>query len=326
VATSNENTTYRRRIAEILEIGHSKDLTSRVIDVAIVVLIFLNVIAIALESVPSLHASYHQEFAIFEIISVILFSFEYAMRIWSAIELSDVDTNRPVVNRIRYMLRPLVLIDLLSILPFYLSFFVTLDLRFLRVLRLLRIFKLTRYSSAMSTMLGVLKEEASALSAAAFILFILLVLASSGIYLLEHDVQPEVFGSIPSAMWWSMITLTTVGYGDVVPITPIGKLFGAFIALIGVGMVALPTGILASGFANAFRRRRVSFEQQIDFALEDGELTADEYKTLQKIQSELGISVQDAEHIFKLSLQRFKFQQRECPNCGHDLSPEQEQC
>ena len=166
-------------------------------------------------------------------------------------------------------------------------------------------------------MLEVLREEASALGASAFILFILLVLASSGIYLIEHDAQPEAFGSIPSSMWWSIVTLTTVGYGDVVPLTVGGKLFGALIALIGVGMVALPTGILASGFANAFRRRRASFEQEIDFALEDGELSEQERKSLDKIKAELGISKEDAEHIFRLASQRFSHEPPICPKCGH---------
>lgn len=171
-------------------------------------------------------------------------------------------------------------------------------------------------------MLEVLREEASALSAAAFILFVLLVLASSGIYLLEQDIQPEVFGSIPSAMWWAMVTLTTVGYGDVVPITVAGKLFGAAITIIGVGMVALPTGILASGFANTFRRRRVSYEQKLEFALEDGKLSADELKELRKISAELNLPDQDVEHILKLSLQRLRFYRHKCPECGHISEPQ----
>jgi len=314
-------TTIRQRTAEILETGHSKDPVSRLIDITLVILISLNVIAIALESVSSLLVHFQDEFFLFEAFSVTIFTIEYLARIWSAIELKSVDKKRPVVGRLKYMLSPLVLIDLLSILPFYLSIFFALDLRFLRVLRLLRIFKLTRYSGAMTTMLSVLHEEMSALSAAAFILFILLVLASSGIYLIEHDVQPEAFGSIPAAMWWSMVTLTTVGYGDVTPITPLGKFFGALVSLIGVGVVALPTGILASGFANAFRRRRVSYKQEIDFALEDGVLTEDERQTLQRMRAELGLSAEDAEHIFKLSMEQIKHEHQQCPNCGHNLPP-----
>ena len=142
-------------------------------------------------------------------------------------------------------------------------FFMSIDLRFLRVIRLLRIFKLTRYSGAMNLVLSVFKEEASAFFAAFFVLLMLLILASSGIYLLEHEVQPDNFGTIPDAMWWAMATLTTVGYGDVVPITPIGKLFGGFITIIGMGMVALPAGILASGFADQVHRRRTEYTEQI---------------------------------------------------------------
>jgi voltage-gated potassium channel len=284
-------------------------------------LIFLNVISIALDSVPSLLANYEQEFYRFEVFSVSVFTVEYLIRIWSSIELERVDSSRPILGRIKYMLTPLVLIDLVAIIPFYLVFFVSADLRFLRVIRLLRIFKLTRYSGAMATLLEVLREEASALGAAAFILFILLILASSGIYLIEQDVQPLAFGSIPSAMWWSIVTLTTVGYGDVVPITVGGKLFGALIALVGVGMVALPTGIIASGFANAFRRRRVSYEQQLDFALEDGKLTAQERRSLKKMKAELDISEEDAEHIFRLAMQRLKKENpKSCPKCGTEIN------
>ncbi len=306
---------YRKRAAEILDIGRSRDPISRTIDIVLVVLIFLNVIAIVLESVPALLSSFERQFYWFEMFSVSIFTVEYGVRVWSAIELEQVDGSRPVLSRLKYMLTPMLLIDLFAILPFYLTFFVGVDLRFLRVMRLLRIFKLTRYSQAMSTMLEVLKEEASALSAAAFILFILLVLSSSGIYFIEHDVQPEHFGSIPSAMWWAIVTLTTVGYGDVTPITNVGKLFGALIALIGVGMVALPTGILASGFANAFRRRRVSFEQEIDLALEDGDLSAEESRHLEELQQELGVSKEDAEHIYRVAIRRLRQKRQICSEC-----------
>ncbi len=311
--------TIRKRVSEILDTDRLTDKFSQTIDMILVALIFLSVIAIALESVSSLLDGHSHAFHLFEAVSVGIFTIEYLARIWSAVELEDVDQHHPLRARFKYMFSPLVLIDLLSILPFYLSFVVT-DLRFLRVIRLLRIFKLTRYSSAMSTMLKVLKEEAPALGAAAFILFILLVLASSGIYLLEHEVQPAVFGSIPAAMWWAMVTLTTVGYGDVVPITTMGKLFGALISLIGVGMVALPTGILASGFANAFRRNRVDYEQQMAIALADGFISEEESVALKRIRSELGISDEDAKQIYELSKVRIEKQQDSCPNCGHNLN------
>ena len=310
----------RVRVAQILETGQAKNPLSRAIDLLLITLITLNVIAIVLESVPPLLDAYGVWFNRFEIFSVAVFSIEYLARVWSAVELDEVDASRPLRARLKYMLTPLVLIDLVSILPFYLSFFIALDLRFLRVLRLLRIFKLTRYSAAMATMLEVLREEISVLSAAAFILFILLVLASSGIYLIEQDVQPEAFGSIPSSMWWAMVTLTTVGYGDVTPVTPLGKFFGALVALIGIGMVALPTGILASGFANAFRRRRISYEQQIGIALDDGRITEEDATALRRIQSDLGLSVEDAEHIYDMANRRLRRIQQYCPHCGGNVA------
>ncbi len=311
----------RKRTKEILEAGGGQDILSRSVDYLIVSLIILNVIAIILESVPSIYAGNKALFFWFEAFSVAIFTIEYVFRVWSSIELDYVDQRRPIYSRLKFMCSPLILIDLLSILPFYLSFYFAFDLRFLRVLRLLRIFKLTRYSKAMNTLLNVLREETSALGASAFILLILLILASSGIYLLEHKHQPQVFGSIPAAMWWAMVTLTTVGYGDVTPITPLGKVFGAIIALIGVGMVALPTGIIASGFANAFRRKRESFEQELDNALEDGEIDNEESIALEKIQDELGLSDEEAEQILQSSLQRYKQEIKACPKCGFHFTP-----
>ena len=308
----------RKRAAEILEKSQDRDLFSRSIDLLLEILILLNVIAIALESVPEYLLRYKSEFFYFEAFSVAVFTVEYLTRVWSCIELDEVEENHPLVSRLRYMCRPLLLIDLIAIIPFYLLFFFNTDLRFLRVIRLLRIFKLTRYWGAMNTLLNVLREEASALGAAAFIMFILLVLASSGIYLIEQDVQPEAFGSIPSAMWWSIVTLTTVGYGDVTPVTTMGKLFGATISLVGVGMVALPTGILASGFANAFRRNRVSYEQEMDLALKDGQLTPNEIDSLERIKDDLGISEEDAAHILHLAINRLRSEQKECPHCSLD--------
>lgn len=309
----------RLRVAEMLEGGRTASPINRAIEIGLILLILVNVIAIALESVPSLMATYEQQFYVLELISVFIFTLEYLARVWSCVELSPKARAEPMMARIKYMTTPMVLIDLAAILPFYITFLIGVDLRFLRVMRLLRIFKLTRYSEAMTTMFEVLREEKSVLVAAAFIMFILVVLASSGIYLLEHDIQPEAFGSIPAAMWWSIITLTTVGFGDVTPITAGGKAFGVVVAIVGVGMVAMPAGILASGFANAFRRRRVSYEQELALALEDGELTDAECASLERIQEELGVSEEDAEHILRFSLRQSHRAAPSCPNCGASL-------
>ena len=148
----------------------------------------------------------------------------------------------------------MAMIDLLAFLPFYLAFF-GIDLRMLRAIRLLRLLKLSRYSPALSVIGAVVKAQHKALTAALLVMLIALLFSSSILFILEQDVQPDKFASIPDAMWWSLATLTTVGYGDVTPVTPLGRFFGAITMVIGVGMFALPTGVIATGFADEIRKR-----------------------------------------------------------------------
>jgi voltage-gated potassium channel len=215
----------------------------------------------------------------------------------------------------------MAIIDLLAILPFYLMFFVHIDLRFLRVVRLLRIFKLTRYSSAMNILLSVLREESSSLFAALFVLLVLLMLASSGIYLIEHKIQPDAFGSIPDSMWWAMATLTTVGYGDVTPITPLGKFFGGCITVIGMGMVALPAGILASAFSDYIHRSRREYKSKLSEYLKDGIVSDEEKVELEQLRSDIGLSPEEAELIYKAATRHIT-RQIICPHCEQPLNSE----
>ena len=163
------------------------------------------------------------------------------------------------MGRLRYMITPMAVINLFAILPFYLAFFVDADLRILHVLRLLRIFKLTRYASSISLLSQVLKEESRSIGVALFLLLLLRVIAASFTFLAEQGAQPEAFGSIPGAIWWAVITMTTVGYGDVVPVTALGKVFGAVLGVIGVGMVALPGRLARRGL----HRRRTAAADRI---------------------------------------------------------------
>ena len=250
---------------------------------------------------------YHDFFVIFEIVSVLIFTVEYFARVWSCVDFEKYENyGTPWQIRWHYIRSPMAIIDLIVILPFFFAFFFAfffvLDLRALRILRLFRILKLTRYSVAMRTLLSVLKEETPALIAAYIIMLTIVILTSSGIYLLEHDVQPEHFGNIPRAMWWAIVTLTTVGYGDVVPITPLGKLFGGLIALVGISMVALPTGIIASGFGNAFRRNQQAYQEEMEEAFADGGLSDDEKKALAEMQDTLGLTSADTRRIYKETL------------------------
>jgi len=313
-------TNLRKRMAELLEQGYYDDRPSRILNLLLILLISLNVVAIFLESIDSIHDRYQQAFWYFEVVSVAIFTIEYFARVWSSIDLEEISDTRPIVGRIRYMLRPIALIDLIAILPFYLSLYLTLDLRFLRVLRLLRLFKLTRYSPALGALLDVMRKESEALLAAFVVLLMMLVISSGGIYLLENDLQPGAFGSMPSSMWWAIVTLTTVGYGDVVPITPMGKVFGGLIGLIGIGMIALPAAILASGFAQNIRSRTEKYNRYLQRFLRDGIIDETERWRLEELRKELGMDSDEALRLLHTMVERARSSAADvCPHCGERL-------
>jgi len=247
----------KKRVFEIIERASPDDLPSKIFDISIMLLISSNVTAVILETVKSLSVRYILLFRGFEVFSVIAFTVEYGLRLWSC--TTDKKFDSPVLGRIRFAVTPLALVDLVAILPFYLPMVFPVDLRFIRAIRLFRlfrIFKLGRYSESMKTFGNVLKAKKEELFITIFVVFILLIIASSLMYFIENVAQPEVFSSIPAAMWWGVATLTTVGYGDVYPVTPLGKVLGAIIAILGIGMFALPAGILGSGFVEEIQKRQ----------------------------------------------------------------------
>jgi voltage-gated potassium channel len=216
---------------------------------------------------------------------------EYILRIWamSANEASKFKT--ATGRRLEYIFSFTGLIDLIAILPSLLPLFLgEVDLRWLRVLRLVRLLKISHYSSALEDLFSAIKAEKSAFGAALYLFCIALFVSSSLMYIAENTVQPEHFSSIPTTMWWSLITLTTVGYGDVSPITPIGKVVGAFTAIMGVCVVALLTGIVATAFANQISKRHDMLEAEIVTALQDGVINEDEMQKITQMQDELGMS------------------------------------
>jgi len=248
----------RKRVDEIVTVAKPGDSLSRAFDVFIVTLIGLNVIALILGSVQSINSLWPGLFTVFEYFSVIVFTVEYVARIWSCVEKPMY--SKPVSGRLRFFITPLALIDLLAILPFYLPF-TGIYLRFLRILRMMRIFrlaKLGRYSQSLQILHRIVTAKKEQLLCTLFILLLLVIVAASMLYFAENDVQPEVFSSIPAAMWWAVSTLTTVGYGDVYPITTLGKLMASVIAVLGIGMFALPTGIVGAGFVEETDRNRKS--------------------------------------------------------------------
>lgn len=245
----------KQHVHHLLAVSADGDLRSRAVDLGILGLIFLNVVALTLETVAPIHAMHPAAFTWFERISLIIFTIEYGLRLWSC--TADARFRGPVLGRLRFVFTPLAIIDLLAILPLFLPL-VGLDLRFMRIVRLLRFFrlaKLFRYSRALRLLGRVVLGKREELASIFIVLVTLLVIAASLMYFVEHDDQPEKFSSIPQTMWWGVITLTTVGYGDYYPVTGAGKFIAACIAVLGIGMFALPAGLLGAGFVDELQGR-----------------------------------------------------------------------
>jgi voltage-gated potassium channel len=241
----------------------------------IMLLIILSIVAVVVESDAIIAGNHPDFFYNFELVAVIIFTIEYISRILTAhLHYTGMSRGRAIF---KYMTSTMAIIDFLAILPFYIElgsgiFGVEhmIDMRFIRVLRLmrlLRIFKLNRYSSSMKMIADVMKEEKEKLFITVFMTAILLILSSALVYTVEHEAQPENFPNIYSSMWWAIATLTTVGYGDVYPVTALGKILAGVIALLGIGLVALPTGILSGSFVQA-----INAEKESELAREVDEL------------------------------------------------------
>ena len=246
----------KKRLHEILEEAAPEDRASRAFDVFLISLITLNAVALIVGTVEEIHELSPEAFLAIEVLSVAIFTVEYVLRVWSC--TVDPRYSHPVLGRLRFMVSPIVLIDLLAIVPFYVGLFPNLhklDLRLLRAVRLLaRLARLGRYFSGLRTLSRVVHAKRSELLTVLLVLSILLFIASSLMYFAENGAQPDKFSNIPQSMWWSVITLTTVGYGDVTPVTFMGRLLAGVIAIVGIGLFALPAGILGSGFVEEIRR------------------------------------------------------------------------
>lgn len=245
----------RKAAFDIIEEGPSDRLLPKLVDLGLVALICVNVLAVCLETVPEISAAHEGLFLAIEVVSVAIFTVEYAVRIWVAPEHLAYSGMGPGKARLRYALSPFAVIDLLAILPFYLAFLVPFDLRVLRVFRLVRFFKLTRYSTGMRSLARAVQAEWRALAASLIIMAGLVLVAAAVMHMAERNAQPDAFGSIPQSLWWAVVTLTTVGYGDVVPQTVIGRMLGSVVMLFGLAMFALPLGIVATAFAQEVHRR-----------------------------------------------------------------------
>lgn len=281
----------QKRTSQLLSKGNVADKPSQYVDMILFILIVLNIAAVCLESVKHIGNEYKVAFNAFEFFSVVIFSIEYVLRVWSAPARNDLGNSTNIIKRMKYIFSFTGLIDFLAIIPSILPyFFGGLDLRWLRVLRLLRLLKISNYSSALEDFFSAIKADWRSFSAALYLMVIALFLSSALMYIAEHNSQPEKFSSIPETMWWGLITLTTVGYGDVSPVTPLGKIIGAFTAIMGVCTVALLTGIVASAFANQRAQKAAILEAEISQALSDGVISDDEAQKIEKLRKELNLS------------------------------------
>lgn len=221
----------------------------KILNAFIIVLIILNVAAVMIETVQPIHDKYADFFHIFDMVSVFIFTIEYILRVWSCNH--DPKYQHSFHGRLRYMLSTEALIDLVAILPFYIHVVVGLDLRVLRILRLLRffrLFRLTAYMKSAKIVRNVFKSRANELRLSFVLIAFVIIIAACLLYFAEHEAQPKVFSSIPATLWWAVVTVTSIGYGDMVPVTSLGKVLSGLISLSGLAIFALPAGIITAGF------------------------------------------------------------------------------
>ena len=252
----NSPQTLRQSTYSVLEEGQMESLGSRVVEGLLVSLILANVAAVALETVPYVKEHYQNALNVFERLSIGAYTVEYAFRLWSSIEDPRIAVRGPINGRLAFALRPLMIIDFFAFAPSYLAFVIPFDTRLLRIFRLLRLVKLARYSQALPALLSVVYAQRSALFASFILTLCVMCVSAELMYMTEHAVQPKVFSSMPDAMYWAITTLTTTGYGDLVPVTPLGRLLAGVTMMTGLLLFALPIGILANGFVSDLHRRQ----------------------------------------------------------------------
>ncbi|MCL4245449.1 MAG: ion transporter [Candidatus Dadabacteria bacterium] len=244
--------TIKARIYDIITPNETRPYAEQLFTLFITLLIALNVVAVILGTVTSVTVKYGQYLNLFNTVSLIIFSAEYILRVWSC--TADPNYASPIAGRIKFIFSPLALLDLIAILPFFAPFVTTADLRIFRILRLLTLLKLTRYSAEFSLFGKVLSSKKTEIIISAVAVVLLLILSSTLMFFAEHKTQPHAFGNIPDAMWWAVVTLSTVGYGDLLPHTPLGKVIASCVSVLGIAIFAIPAGIIASGFVEEMKK------------------------------------------------------------------------
>jgi voltage-gated potassium channel len=287
----------QRRVFEVLD-GAVLDSTSKVVEIFIAGLVVANVVAIILESVQSLHDQYEQFFHVFDTFSVVVFSIEYVLRVWSyGRKYMGTEPGLAWRGRKEYLFSMFGMVDFFSTVPFYLQLIMPgADLRVLRMFRLLRIFKLSRYNSAMEDMFEAIKSERDSFSSALFLLLISCLLFSSLIYIIEGHDQPDVFPSIPAAMHWYILTIIS-GWGNVDPVTYFGVALVVVTQILAIALAAILTGVVATAYTAQVQRRESLYEMEVREVLSDGVVTEEEKQKLQTLQAKFGMSNEQVEAI-----------------------------
>jgi len=299
---ANAERTLRQKVDALMNDTPTSGRLHHQLDLIFIIFIITSVAAVFLETIPAVHDPLKVEFYWFDTIAIAVFTIEYLLRLYAAPEREP--HHSALSGRFSFVKKPGSLIDLVAILPYYLQFLFAVDLRFIRVLRVLRVLKLTRYNTALSTFAMVLKREKRAFSAAMFITVLITILSGAIVYEFEHAAQPEKFDTMPRAMYWAVITLASVGYGDISPVTPIGQAFTMVLAILGIGIVALPAGILGSAFSDQLHQQREQMLKAVEDAFADGILTEDEERELEEERIRLHLSEEQFEKLKQRAMAR----------------------
>jgi len=295
----NQGRTFRQKVHALVWPSDFGGRLHGYFDTFIVVWVIVSVLAVILESVESIEFMLQLEFIVLDTIAVAIFTTEYLMRIYSAVEQPGM--RHPVVGRIRFAKSPGAIIDLLAILPFFLEVILhhLIDLRFLRVFRLMRLLKLTRYTGATKTLAQVIRREWPVLGASAFVMLLLVLLTASLGYLFEHEAQPDKFENIPQSIYWAVVTLASVGYGDISPVTPMGRAMTIVLALLGIGIFAIPAALLSSAFTDQLRIERETLQNELYNMLADGTISEEEHEIIQAEAKRLHLSQDEVDRLIE---------------------------
>ena len=294
---ANQGRTFRQKVHALVFPSEYGGTLHQLFDGFIVVWVVISVVAVVLESVHSIHYILNLEFIILDAVAVTVFTAEYLLRLYACVETPGF--KRAVSGRVRHATSFSSIIDFLAILPFFLEVFLhhLMDLRFLRVFRLLRLFKLTRYTGATKTLVTVISREWPVLAASAFVMLLMVILTASLGYLFEHDAQPDKFENIPQSIYWAVITLASVGYGDISPVTPMGRTMTIVLALLGIGIFAIPAALLSSAFTDQLRIERETLKNDLYEMLADGHLSEDEADKINQEAKRLHLSEDEVQRL-----------------------------